>query len=560
MKPRAFSVLTTLVLALTLALPAVSPLPAAAGPGPAIAGGTFGNVWVRTDYPVATGAVSRTWMWGPIPGSLALQEPYAEAPGGMRLVQYYDKSRMELTHPDGDSTSPWYVTNGLLTKELITGRMQVGDNSFQQYAPAQVNVAGDANDPNGPTYATFTPLLGYGAIPNGWVIIQTLNRAGQIGADISLSSYNVSALDVGAPTSHTVASVFWDFMTGSGPVWSAGRLTTDALFLNPFYATGYPITEAYWTTVKVGGTPKQVLGQCFERRCLTYTPSNPAGWQVEAGNVGQHYYAWRYGQLGMQPVVASPLPPNYVPPSIGAHVAAYGGVSVDYDPALASGVTAQVIPASSLLPFGAFEHLQLLDFGFKGYPVSPSTATNSVSVFSAAAMQADNATAAGRALTPLHQILTQHPVLGPTIVPAGGADLSEALPVDPLVYAAPMFATKVGYLDFLSGSGVRYLTYFAQNYVPVHADQLIYVYQGLTRDGQYYVSVSFAIKANVSVAPPPDPSNMSAAAAYNQQLADQLQQLSADQFTPNLTTLDALADSITVSPTSSLAAALAVQP
>ncbi len=37
--------------------------------------------------------------------------------------------------------------------------------------------------------------------------------------------------------------------------------------------------------------------QCFERRCLTYTPSNATGWQVEAGNVGRHYYTWRYGQL-----------------------------------------------------------------------------------------------------------------------------------------------------------------------------------------------------------------------------------------------------------------------
>ncbi|MEZ4570631.1 MAG: hypothetical protein R2849_09955 [Thermomicrobiales bacterium] len=33
--------------------------------------------------------------------------------------------------------------------------------------------------------------------------------------------------------------------------------------------------------------------QCFERRCLTYTPDNAPGWQVEAGNVGQHYYEWR---------------------------------------------------------------------------------------------------------------------------------------------------------------------------------------------------------------------------------------------------------------------------
>jgi Tol biopolymer transport system component len=39
---------------------------------------------------------------------------------------------------------------------------------------------------------------------------------------------------------------------------------------------------------------KDVLVQLFERRVLTYTPSNPAGFQVEMGNVGQHYYRWRY--------------------------------------------------------------------------------------------------------------------------------------------------------------------------------------------------------------------------------------------------------------------------
>jgi hypothetical protein len=38
--------------------------------------------------------------------------------------------------------------------------------------------------------------------------------------------------------------------------------------------------------------------RCFERRCLTDTPDNAPGWQVEAGNVGQHYCAWRYGGGG----------------------------------------------------------------------------------------------------------------------------------------------------------------------------------------------------------------------------------------------------------------------
>lgn len=34
--------------------------------------------------------------------------------------------------------------------------------------------------------------------------------------------------------------------------------------------------------------------QGFERRVLTYTPSNPTAFRVEFGNIGQHYLLWRY--------------------------------------------------------------------------------------------------------------------------------------------------------------------------------------------------------------------------------------------------------------------------
>ena len=42
-------------------------------------------------------------------------------------------------------------------------------------------------------------------------------------------------------------------------------------------------------------SPTDVLIQAFERRVLTYTPANPRAFQVEMGNVGRHYYDWRYG-------------------------------------------------------------------------------------------------------------------------------------------------------------------------------------------------------------------------------------------------------------------------
>jgi hypothetical protein len=94
-------------------------------------------------------------------------------------------------------------------------------------------------------------------------------------------------------------------MVSSGIVFENGEFVDDLLFLNPYYATGLPITEAYWSNVMVAGSQQWVLTQAFERRVMTYTPTNPAGFQVEAGNVGLHYYEWRYEMVPMPP----PPPP-----------------------------------------------------------------------------------------------------------------------------------------------------------------------------------------------------------------------------------------------------------
>jgi hypothetical protein len=191
---------------------------------------------------------------------------------------------------------------------LITGALQPGDDSFAQREPAEVDVAGDPDDVNGPTYATFTSLLDAAPIADGDAITARVERDSTVVDDPSLAERNVTAAyHVSVPgIDHQVASPFWEFMNSSGLVLQDGEHTVDLLFINPFYATGYPITEAYWASVKVGGVYQDVLMQCFERRCLTYTPDNPDGWQVEAGNVGRHYYEWRYGVAPPAAAVATP--------------------------------------------------------------------------------------------------------------------------------------------------------------------------------------------------------------------------------------------------------------
>ena len=53
-------------------------------------------------------------------------------------MRYYDKSRMEINNPGGDPNNIYYVTNGLLTVELVTGKLKRGDgpNDVEQYQPA----------------------------------------------------------------------------------------------------------------------------------------------------------------------------------------------------------------------------------------------------------------------------------------------------------------------------------------------------------------------------------------------------------------------------------------
>ncbi len=226
-------------------------------------------------------------FWGPLSTARnGVMEPYQET-GGMRLVQYFDKGRME-------SGQGGKVTNGLLATEIVKGQVQVGDNAFQAKTPPGIAIAGDSDNP-GPTYAQLSTraavLLANAPNQTDTRISRGVTSSGDITTGNTPNSPGTTLTAYDAPTQHNVTLAFSQYRQSAG----LGTI-------------GYAISEPFFATVKVGGTAKDVVIQVFERRVLTYTATNPEAFQVEMGNIGQHYYQWRYsgGTSQIAPVAAVP--------------------------------------------------------------------------------------------------------------------------------------------------------------------------------------------------------------------------------------------------------------
>jgi hypothetical protein len=285
----------------------------------------FERVWDRTDHVVQLGQVQRTWFWGPGPNTPGLVEQYNEGAGRSRLVQYFDKSRMELNNPQGNQQNPFFVTNGLLTVELISGFVQVGEKDFVQYRAACIPMSGDPIDGYAPTYKAFQGVsntqAGDHPAPNrtGQKVTETIDRQGTTGTDPSKANMpGVELVHFAGETKHNIPKVFWDFLNSTGPTHDPGHVVRNQALIQPwFFASGLPISEAYWAKATIQGQVRDVLIQAFERRALTFVPTNPQGFQVEMANIGQHYFDWRYRNAGACPgdVIGTPTPPVPAPTS-----------------------------------------------------------------------------------------------------------------------------------------------------------------------------------------------------------------------------------------------------
>ncbi len=267
---------------------------------PEFADQAFERVWNRQDRAVYENFSDRSWTWGPENLTEGLQEEYEQGDGGTRVVQYFDKSRMEINDPDADQTGRFFVTNGLLPIEMMTGELQTGDNSFDQRGRAQISAIGDPG--NFPTYSDLSTLFSRSGDLNGQEVGQPvttlLNQDGTISQDYEAYTNDPLTVLVEDPngTGYAIPQAFINYQNESGLVFENNNYVTGQVY-DPLFVFGLPVTAPYWVESTVGGESTPILFQIFERRVITYNPANNPSFRVEMGNVGRHYYEWRYGEL-----------------------------------------------------------------------------------------------------------------------------------------------------------------------------------------------------------------------------------------------------------------------
>ena len=144
----------------------------------------------------------------------------------------------------------------------------------------------------------------------------------------------------------------------------------------------------------------------------------------------------------------------------------------------------------------------------------------------------------------------------------GGPDLNDELPAVPFFNAAQVFASNAQLVSFQNGGGVRFVTEYAQYAATINNTDLFYHFEGVTRDGEYYIVAILPVTAP-GLAETSDPGSAVPAGGivhpdindpnadwkgYYDAVANLLNSTDPEAFYPSLTQLDALIQSIRIEP------------
>jgi len=211
------------------------------------------------------------------------------------------------------------------------------------------------------------------------------------------------------------------------------------------------------------------------------------------------------------------------------------------DPALASGFNCQTVP--ELSGGGPEVNPEYTELSLQGYTLSDRFFTPKIAVFSVQKYTGLVPDVVGPRVAVLQSLI------------GGGPVADSELPLLPVFEAEQEFHAQYQVIPFANGSGIRYLTEYAQNYDPINNHDMIYTFQGLTSDGKYWVSAILPISNPILPVDGTNPPNGQSwddfgnnFAKYVADITAQLNAQAPKNYSPTITMLDALVTSIRIQP------------
>lgn len=151
-------------------------------------------------------------------------------------------------------------------------------------------------------------------------------------------------------------------------------------------------------------------------------------------------------------------------------------------------------------------------------------------------------------LSQLQDLLARRPDLASYMLSTAMDATNTALPMLPVVPAAQVFRARAQYVDLPGLSGLQYVTAYSQGVSPLLSGEIQVVFQGLSADGQFYVTAMFTLQTPLFPSEVPPDFNYDAFLAgfgdYMRQSVDMLNAAAPGDFTPSLDRLNALIGSM----------------
>ncbi len=245
-------------------------------------------------------------------------------------------------------------------------------------------------------------------------------------------------------------------------------------------------------------------------------------------------------------VAATAVPPTAVPPTPVPPTAAptpnvvYGNVSLTLDPWVAGGVNPVTVPASPPVQDGPYWDVypQYIELNLSDYVLPDTFHKPRISVYPVAAFE-QMSEPAKEVIASTRKLLKDRPAQ------------VEQIPSLPIWNAGQVFHARLHYIDFKNGSGVVFLSEYAQYFAPINNHDMFYNFQGMTSDGQYYI-VGTLPASHPNLIPNSDISQQDWQKladdypGYLNQIIPMLESQTPNSFTPPLDKLDAVLQSLNI--------------